>query len=115
MKSTVEIVCIPPGQDAGAALAPGFYFALPRAAAKRRARRLSAEGPLMFGPYDSPALARLIATSARALGLVGQPVARERDERAPARPECGQHKWASAPIPCLPRGALPLGRPFLPC
>lgn len=53
----------------------GYYFVMPRIRAKRGRKTVDADALRAFGPFDNPDVARFIATSARALGLLDQDAA----------------------------------------
>lgn len=65
----------------------GYYFVMPKTRTKQGRKTVKAGTLCVFGPFDSPHVARFIGTSARALGLVDpdatiQPVPFQEQSRA---------------------------------
>lgn len=84
----------------------GYYFVMPRIRTKRGRKAVDAGKLRAFGPFDNPQLARFIATSARALGLLDQDAAIQSVAiTEPSQARNMQRKARRHPVPTRSVGA----------
>lgn len=115
MQPRNEIVWIPSEQradgccagsaaiDKAQCLSPGYYFVLPEVRLGRRKRGRDLTAPRAFGPFTSEAVARLMATSARALGLLEAEAIPRTGHLKPIRAERGEPSRLSGGCSLLPQ------------